>query len=286
MTSRLKKLLIECHPDRHGGDHSRMEEYFRAAQRPRVGVFRCVDCSTAVSRQGTRCGVCFQAKRRLKKVLPVAALLLLLCALCASVANAQPSPPKTMAAAVVAPKPVTLKLAWDAYNPEFLVAGSTNTTFTVTTTPSSNGAITNKRVTTVIINDYTVNKPATNYTLWNGTNLAASTTGLTATVSYPRGATPTFALQATTADGQTFGTGTFAMPKNPQASALVSVWVETATTLNGSWVEVASFSKVVEAAQLAAPSGFFRARLNLQPLGTNAGGFAFTPNVFRLTNAP
>jgi hypothetical protein len=93
MTSRLKKLLIACHPDRHGGDHSRMEEYFRAAKRPAHGTFRCVDCATTVSRQGTRCGVCFQAKRRIKKVLPVAALLLLLCALCVSVANAQPVPP-------------------------------------------------------------------------------------------------------------------------------------------------------------------------------------------------
>jgi hypothetical protein len=87
MTSRLKKLLIECHPDRHGGDHSRMEEYFRAAKRPAHGTFRCVDCATTVSRQGTRCGVCFQAKRRSKKALPtVVATFLALC-LCVAVAG-------------------------------------------------------------------------------------------------------------------------------------------------------------------------------------------------------
>ena len=34
MTRTRKKLLIECHPDRHGGDHSRMEKFFAADVRP------------------------------------------------------------------------------------------------------------------------------------------------------------------------------------------------------------------------------------------------------------
>jgi hypothetical protein len=139
MTARLKKLLIACHPDRHGGDHSRMDEYFRAAKRPAHGTFRCVDCATAVSRQGTRCGVCFQAKRRIKKVLPVAALLLLFC----TVASAQPKGaalmlPNKLVSAVRTNTQRTL--VWDSSEPQFNVyIGAKRSSIVKVATVNTNG---------------------------------------------------------------------------------------------------------------------------------------------------
>lgn len=143
MTSRLKKLLIACHPDRNGGDHSRMEEYFRAAKRPAHGTFRCVDCSIAVSRQGTRCGVCFQASRRIKKVLPAALALLLSSILHPQSALAQPKGaalmlPNKLVSAVRTNTQHTL--IWDSSEPAFNVyIGAKRSSIVKVATVNTNG---------------------------------------------------------------------------------------------------------------------------------------------------
>ena len=51
MTKNTRQLLIECHPDRHGGDHSLMERVYEAMRRPSQAmnaVRRCRVCAVRI----------------------------------------------------------------------------------------------------------------------------------------------------------------------------------------------------------------------------------------------
>jgi hypothetical protein len=51
LTRQQKQLLVEVHPDRHGGDHSRMERVFAAMKRPSQAmsaVRRCRVCGVRI----------------------------------------------------------------------------------------------------------------------------------------------------------------------------------------------------------------------------------------------
>lgn len=70
MTKQLKRLLIACHPDRHGGDHSRMEDFFAVANQSRAGLVknphRCQfpGCGVAVTPHSRACRAHWRALRR------------------------------------------------------------------------------------------------------------------------------------------------------------------------------------------------------------------------------
>jgi len=91
MNPRLKKLLIEHHPDRHGGDHSRMEQVFAAQQvsKAKDNVKRCW-CGVRINPTARTC----KPHSRHRPQLAAAVSGLLALALCASVATAQPALPK------------------------------------------------------------------------------------------------------------------------------------------------------------------------------------------------
>ena len=51
MNGTLKRLLVACHPDRHGGDHSMMERFYSAMRRPSQAmdaIRRCVHCGVRI----------------------------------------------------------------------------------------------------------------------------------------------------------------------------------------------------------------------------------------------
>jgi len=65
MTSRERQLRIENHPDRWGGDHSRMENVFAALKTPRSSmrkILSCADCGVSISR-GKRCMIHARARK-------------------------------------------------------------------------------------------------------------------------------------------------------------------------------------------------------------------------------
>lgn len=53
----LKRLLIECHPDRHGGDHSHMERVYaaRRVSNSKHNVRRCGVCLVRVGPKSKHC---------------------------------------------------------------------------------------------------------------------------------------------------------------------------------------------------------------------------------------
>jgi len=87
----LKRLLIACHPDRNGGDHSRMEAYYAAAKRDnsKGNVRRCPDCGVRIGGVARHCGIHWRAR---KAIAATAAACLL----------------------AVAAQAQSIRLAWDA----------------------------------------------------------------------------------------------------------------------------------------------------------------------------
>lgn len=75
MTTRERKLRIENHPDRWGGDHSRMDKVFEALKIRRSTmreVLHCSECGVTISR-GSRCMV----HARMKKPALISAMFLM-----------------------------------------------------------------------------------------------------------------------------------------------------------------------------------------------------------------
>lgn len=69
MNRQLKKLLIECHPDRHGGDHSQMEKFYREKAKTsltgkRFNPNHCAICGVAVAGNSKHCGIHWRLVRR------------------------------------------------------------------------------------------------------------------------------------------------------------------------------------------------------------------------------
>lgn len=101
MTPRAKRLLIDCHPDRHGGDHSRMEQFYektkRVSQAKAVKNY-CPFCADPV-RINSNSRTCLAHRRRAVLVPWVSAMLLILAG-CST-----PKPADTIKAAMeLAPK--------------------------------------------------------------------------------------------------------------------------------------------------------------------------------------
>lgn len=126
LTRQAKKLLIENHPDRHGGDTSRLGAYFAALKRPCLSkhlIRHCQypGCGVAVAGASKHCNICTRVARRLK--LAAAAAVMLLCAVVTFPLLAS-----------------DLKLAWDASPTpgitNYVLYASTNT-LTATNLPSA-----------------------------------------------------------------------------------------------------------------------------------------------------
>jgi len=134
MNPRLKKLLIEHHPDRHGGDHSRMEQVFAAQQvsKAKDNVKLCW-CGVRINPTARTCKP--HSRRRPQLAAAAAAVVLLLVAGCqAPVSNlkseisdppprsvAMPALPRTLTTAQSSAAPVktngVVTLAWDNGEP-------------------------------------------------------------------------------------------------------------------------------------------------------------------------
>lgn len=116
MTKHLKKLLIACHPDRHGGDHSRMEDFYAVKNATRAGMVkqpsRCQfpGCGVAVTPHSRACRAHWRSLRRM--ALPLSVFCFLLSAL-TSPAQLPPMPAALPKLAAAAPLP-SVTLAWDA----------------------------------------------------------------------------------------------------------------------------------------------------------------------------
>lgn len=51
LTAKQKQILVEVHPDRHGGDHSRLNRFFAALRRPSQAmdeIRRCIHCGVRI----------------------------------------------------------------------------------------------------------------------------------------------------------------------------------------------------------------------------------------------
>lgn len=70
MSPRVRSLLIQCHPDRNGGDHSLMEMVFeeqKKARRSKAGKTknpnRCATCGVAVAGASQHCNIHWRGAR-------------------------------------------------------------------------------------------------------------------------------------------------------------------------------------------------------------------------------
>jgi hypothetical protein len=127
MNPKLKRLLIACHPDRHGGDHSFMEQFFAALRRRsnRKGSNnRCPTCGVVIDAMANHCRLHWKKKNQLT------ALFLLLALPCYAQKGATllMTPSKLIntvpqsSLVTLPPAGETVTLAWDA-SPDADVAG-------------------------------------------------------------------------------------------------------------------------------------------------------------------
>lgn len=101
MTTARKQLLIECHPDRHGGNHGPMERFFASLKRNlKTARNRCQRCGVIVGAVSTYCRLCYRVPKLLAMV------LVLLVAGCAS-----PKPPVFKPVAKIATPPLPMTFA-------------------------------------------------------------------------------------------------------------------------------------------------------------------------------
>lgn len=107
LTRAARKLLIACHPDRHGGDHSHMEQVFavttRSQSKDAARYCPHPGCGVRVSAGSVR-GYCLTHYRAARRLMLASVL-----ALCVTVLPAQ-LPPMPKALVVPAPKPQLLRI--------------------------------------------------------------------------------------------------------------------------------------------------------------------------------
>ena len=125
LTQSIKRLLVECHPDRHGGDHSRMERVYAAMKRPSNAMSAVRRCRV--------CGVRIGGLKTCQMHMFTRTLLASVCVIlfCSCTVTKQPTPQLSMRGDVrTSTAPRMLGCAWDAptnYNPlvEFFEVWST-----------------------------------------------------------------------------------------------------------------------------------------------------------------